>query len=293
MMDLNFLYYAMGGVSLAGIVLATTIAVRADFLPSTGRVARYVRLVQASIPAIIVMGVTTLVVGLQGAFESTVQEALGWDFTPIVFAFEGTLVQWFQDTARTPILDWGFTAVYTVGAFTIYHYPFYFCVLTGRSRSALVIAFALAAIWSVGILAYFFLPVYEVWFTSQAPYNYGHVVNVLFETMPSTAASPYYMDAINNNFPSLHVGASMGVVLALRAAGEKLLFRILMPFSTAIAIATMYLGIHWMVDVVAGVLLAWGASLLAVRAADAFLARGRARATQAGRASSDSVPDSP
>ncbi len=268
MMDLNFLYYAMGGVTLVSVVLVTTVLVRKDVVASEGRIARFAGRIQGSWPAVLIMAITTLVVGVQGAFESTVHDALGWDFTWVVYAIEGQFVQTFQDTLRNPILDWVFTAVYTVGAFWLYHLPFWFCVLTGRSRSALIVALSLAGIWIVGILAYFFLPVFEVWVTSDAPYNYGHVVNVLFDTMPSTRDSPYYMAAINNNFPSLHVGTTMGVVLALRYAGERKMFRFLFPFAAGVALATMYLGIHWVLDVIAGILLAWGAAVLATRIAD-------------------------
>ena len=265
LLDLNFLYYTMGVLSVGALLGATALMRRGGRLDPSSRFARWVARVRTSLPAIVVLSVTTLAAGLQGGFERQVQAWHGWDFTPLAWAVEGNLVERFQDAARSPALDALFVTVYTAGAFLLYFIPFYTLVAMGRGRSALRVAVTMAGIWAVGIVFYFFFPVYEVWVTAGEPYGYGQVENVLFERLPSARESDAYWTAINNNFPSLHVALSCGIATALWLARERWLAVPSTAVATGVAIATMYLGIHWAVDVVAGLALAGGAAWLAHR----------------------------
>lgn len=263
LLDLNFLYFSMGFLSVAGLSIAAWLTRRANGAASS-RFAVHAERMRAALPAIAVLSVTTIFAGMQGGLEHLVQAWHGWDFTPYVYALEGNLAERFQDALRSKWLDWPLVAVYTTGAFLLYYVPFFTLVVQGRARSAMRLAATVAAIWAVGILAYFFLPVYEVWVTSGAPYHYGQVDNVLFDYVPS-ARGPHYMTAINNNLPSLHTAISSGIAASLFFAREKWLWRVSIIVATGIAIATVYLGIHWFLDVATGLALAWGAAYLVHR----------------------------
>jgi membrane-associated phospholipid phosphatase len=260
LLDLNFLYFSMGFVSVAALSLAAWVTRRAGTVAPDSRFARHVERMRAALPAIAVLSITTIAAGMQGGLEHLVQSWHNWDFTYIVYAIEGNAAEWFQDTFRSPWLDWPLVAVYTTGAFLLYYVPFFTLVVLGRARSAMRVAATIAAIWAVGIVAYFLLPVYEVWVTAGPPYHYGNVENVLFEYIPTARDSGAYMTAINNNFPSLHTAISAGIAMSLYYAREKWLARLAGVVAGGIAVATVYLGIHWFLDVFAGLLLAWGAA---------------------------------
>lgn len=264
-LDLNFLYYAMGLISVGGLVLATWALQRAHKLDPGSRFARHVARMRTALPAVVVLSVTTIAAGLQGGFERQVQALHQWDFTWMAWAIEGNLIERFQDAARSPMLDYVFVTVYTAGAFLFYFVPFFILVAMGRGHNAMRIAATMAIIWGVGILFYFFFPVSEVWMTASAPYNYTQVENVLFEHVPSARTSEQYALATNNNFPSLHVALTTGIATALWLGRERWLAIPGTVIAVGVGIATMYLGIHWVVDVIAGIALAFAAAWLAHR----------------------------
>ncbi|PHQ46249.1 inositol phosphorylceramide synthase, partial [Halorubrum sp. C3] len=70
-----------------------------------------------------------------------------------------------------------------------------------------------------------------------------------------------------NVFPSLHTSLSVTVgTFAVLTRDEYPLWTLIaVPLSLSVVIATMYLGIHWLTDVVAGFALAFGCVALAYR----------------------------
>jgi len=262
-MDLfDVLYWGMGAIAVGGLVVGLALIRRR---PRAGPPSPLAKRLFASIPAMIVFGVTVFAVGLQNRIEPWATQTFSHDFTPLVFGFEGRAVEIIQSTLRCRALDVLLTVVYSVGAFIGYNGPFLLLVALGRSRSALTVAVAGSVVWGVAIVFYTFVPVYEVWMTAAAPYHYTKVVAVLAQTLPDTPRSAAYLLQLNNNFPSLHVAGMVGVTLALWKAGEKALFWLIAPLAVGVTSATMYLGIHWVVDVVAGIGLGWGASVVGSR----------------------------
>ena len=254
----DLLYFAMGGVAVGGVLLATLVA-RHKGDPDSW-FARYAVRLRSTVPALLLMSGVIFVVGLQGNFERTVQAWHGWDFTWVAWAIEGNAAERFQDAFRRPWLDGPVVAVYSAGAFLLYQVPFLVLVFLGRGRSAMRLAATLAVVWAVGIVCYFFVPVYEVWVTASPPYEWTHVTNVYFEYVPQARGSYNYETAINNNFPSLHVGATAAIALSLLLARERLLGVPAACVAAGVAFATVYLGIHWFVDVAAGFLVAGAAA---------------------------------
>ena len=265
LLDLNFLYYAMGLVSGGALVLAVALAVKGGALPPDSWAARHAQKVRTALPAVLVLSVGTLVAGLQGGLERPVQAWHGWDFTHWFYAIEGNAVGVIQDALRNPVLDYLLVLVYTVGAFSLYFTPFFVLVALGRGRSAMRISVTMMAIWAVGVVFYLFFPVYEVWVTASPDYPYGwtDVDPILFEYLPEARGSWGYQTALNNNFPSLHVALSCGIAMALWLAREKWLAIPSTVVAAGVTLATVYLGIHWLSDVAAGLLLAGGAAWLA------------------------------
>lgn len=265
LMSMDGIYFVLTFVAVVVAVMFTDFrALREGRFSDAGRAALRNPKVRAALPAVLVLLGVTLAVGIENRFEPWLDRT-PWDFTPLVHDVEGNAVERFQDAVRSPWLDTPLVIVYTFGAFLLYHVPFLWLVLKGRGRSAMRLALTLAVIWAVGLAFYVTVPVHEVWITSSDPYNYGEVENVLLEIDPSFRESAAYNNALDNNFPSLHVGVAVGIVVALFLAGERRLAWAWTPIAAGIVLATVYLGIHWFLDVAAGLVLAGGAGWLVHR----------------------------
>ena len=252
--DINFLYFLMGAISVGGLGVATTLLIRGGRLEGDSAFVRHVRRMQTALPAVIVLSITTIVAGIQAGFERPVHEWLGWDFTQQIYQFEGDAVGRFQAAVRHPALDLILVGFYTVTSFLHYFVPLFILVAMGRGKSALRIALTLAGIWVVGVVAYFTLPVNEVWLASKEAWYAGEPTEpILFQVMPQYD-NPTYMNSVNNNIPSLHTAVNVGIATALWMARERWLAIPSTIVAAGITTATVYLGIHWFVDVVAGIL---------------------------------------
>ena len=93
---------------------------------------------------------------------------------------------------------------------------------------------------------------------------------LLFATRPDVMALTSEVNVKSNVFPSLHTSLSVtvGTFAVLTRDEYPLWTAVAVPLSLSVVVATMYLGIHWLTDVVAGFALAFGSVALAHRFAD-------------------------
>lgn len=105
---------------------------------------------------------------------------------------------------------------------------------------------------------YLFVPVREVW---TQP---GEAPNLIL-AHEWVARHLYSFNDVNNCFPSLHTAISVGLAAVAAGSGRRRMARIVAGLAAAIVFATLFLSIHWPVDVAAGLLLAWGAAAVARR----------------------------
>ena len=110
------------------------------------------------------------------------------------------------------------------------------------------------------ILPFFWLiNVQEVWYVLGHPDMLGRT----WATEAARAAEAM------NCFPSMHTSVAFAVLLlALREKGRFFKWG-MVTFAASVIYSTMYMEIHWIVDVIAGMLFAWGV----VRLSDGLLAR--------------------
>lgn len=175
---------------------------------------------------------------------------------------------WFREpTVHDPLYD-----VYVIGFIAVYLVYAVYAYITVNRQTLVRLLFVN---WFVhGMIAlpfYLFFNVHEVW--SIMGHNWGHV--------------PY---SVKNCFPSLHTSVAFScLLLALR---ENRRFATLWSiYSVLIIFTTLYLRIHWVFDVLGGLVLGWALYLVAQRLAPFIIARLEAREMlRASRAVTRAIP---
>lgn len=163
------------------------------------------------------------------------------------------VVVWLQSMA-SPTLTAYFSFAYIYGYAFILVFPFlaYFALQDPRPLRRTIVAYGVNYVVGVG---------FYIVFIAYGPRNF---IVESAEGLLYTHYSQYQFvtTAVNdqtNVFPSLH--ASMAVTAALLAWSTRDEYPLWVPISWTLAVSvvvsTMYLGIHWAADVIAGFALAW------------------------------------
>ena len=188
---------------------------------------------------------------------------VGWNITPTIHSIEGAFVADVQSIAAPPLTTF-FSFTYIFGYVFLLVFPFvaYFALPNRRPLKCLAVAYAFN--YSIGLLFYLL-------FVSYGPRNLlpDLVKPLLYGTYPTTQILTSQVNTNTNVFPSLHTSMSVtaaGLAWTTRDAYPYWLVTAVF-FAVSIAIATMYLGIHWATDVVAGAALGW----FSIYAADRFV----------------------
>ena len=154
---------------------------------------------------------------------------------------------------QTDVLTSFFVFIYIYGYAFLLLFPFvaYFALDEMEELSMLVLAFT--ANYAIGLLFY-------TLFIAFGPRNVDPVLfeGLLYEAFPQSRTLTNEINQNTNVFPSLHTSLAMTVFFLAWVTREK--YPVWVPISGFLAISvslsTMYLGIHWFADVVAGTLLA-------------------------------------
>lgn len=210
--------------------------------------------------------------GLQGYIER-VSNTYGFEATATFHAIEGDFVSVFQ-TLFPEQAGLYFSGVYVVGYVVLLVFPLLLYLFAEsldplrRLVTAYAINYAVAVVFYAAVYAY-------------GPRNYGadsaeaaSVSEPMFDLFPDITLLTAQVNTHTNVFPSLHASLSATVLLLAVATRVELpRWTVFAAFlATNVVISTMYLGIHWLVDVLAGVVLAvvsvYGASVIVARASD-------------------------
>ena len=183
----------------------------------------------------------------------------GSNITPYIFELERTIfphnpvtvLQSFQTEAITTY----FVFIYIYGYAFLLIFPFiaYFALEEMDDLSTLLVAYT--ANYAIGLLCY-------VLFIAYGPRNFDPFLfeGVLYQAdvFPASGYLTHTVNTPENVFPSLHTSMAMTVFLLAWLTRDKYPFWVPIAGILAISVlvSTMYLGIHWLSDAVAGVALA-------------------------------------
>jgi len=193
--------------------------------------------------------------GLQGPIEHISQQ-YGIEATYLLYAIEGHTVVWFQELIPG-ILRAYFVAVYTVGYAVLLVAPavIYFFGQTVRPIRRLLVAYATN--YAVAVPLYAAVVAYGPRNAERAGGSTSADATLL-EFLPDISAITVHINSNTNVFPSLHASLSVTVLLlAVTTRTEFPRWTVLAAvLGGSIVLSTMALGIHWLTDVVAGIVLA-------------------------------------
>ncbi|MGQ3328636.1 phosphatase PAP2 family protein [Halorubrum sp. FL23] len=195
----------------------------------------------------------------------TVSELVGLQLTWAIYALEGNFVAWIQATFGSPQLTMYFSSVYVYGYVFLVAFPFLAYLALPRTTTVkrLIVAYALN--YGIGLVLYTVVFAY-------GPRNVmpDMVTSLLFTHNPEFMALTSEVNEPTNVFPSLHTSLSVtvGAFAVLTRREYPLWTPIAAWLATSVVIATMYLGIHWLTDVIGGTALALGTVYLSYQIVD-------------------------
>ncbi|UWG46605.1 Membrane-associated phospholipid phosphatase [Halanaeroarchaeum sp. HSR-CO] len=175
---------------------------------------------------------------------------LDWNLTPYIYRLEGEFVVWVQSFA-SPSLTAALGFVYLYGYAYLLIFPLlgYFLLNDSRAFKQTVVAYTLN--YAVGVVIY-------TLFVSFGPRNVDLVTGLLFTEYPEAMLVTWQVNSYTNVFPSLHTSLATTVALLAWITRDRLPRwpPIAIPLAVGVVVSTMYLGIHWATDVIAGIALA-------------------------------------
>ena len=191
-----------------------------------------------------------------------VSRLFGLQATALIYGLEGGFVAWVQATFASPALTAYFSWVYVYGYAFLLSFPVIAYLALPRTVTLRRVLVAYALNYGIG------LALYTAVF-AHGPRNVmpEMVTPLLFTNQPDVILLASEVNEASNVFPSLHTSLSVtvGTFAVLTREEYPRWTPVAVPLSLSVVVATMYLGIHWLTDVVAGFALAFGCVAFAYR----------------------------
>ena len=210
--------------------------------------------IRIALPFVLVLGVVLLINAQFRRVFSDVSQVIGFHVTHTIFRIEGTFVVYFQRIFGEQFAAY-FSFMYIYGYVFLLVFPLIAYFVLERMESFKAITIAYTANYGIGVLCYTLFIAFgprnliaDALYIGTPMYDqYSHLNLITSEANENT-----------NVFPSLHTSLSATVMLfAWKTRGAYPRWFLIAWFTgVSIIIATMYLGIHWFIDVVAGLGLA-------------------------------------
>jgi tRNA nucleotidyltransferase (CCA-adding enzyme) len=170
------------------------------------------------------------------------------DLAPAVDGLERGVVPSLQHLWNAP-LNYFFSIVYVAVHPWMLFFPILLYVLSDEERPAKAHLLMFPLAFAMALPFYILLPLTNV-------YVYHHVQSPVFELFPQLTDIYYSFTTVNNTFPSLQVAFAALTANAARYSRNRNFRVFAYAYAVCLVLATLYLNIHWIVDVLGGLLVA-------------------------------------
>ncbi len=183
------------------------------------------------------------------------------EITPYIYAIEGDIVLWVQDAFQTKLLTEGLTHFYVMGYMTVIFSSFIYPVYADDRYMADRVSLTMFYVYILAVPFYLFLNVRVT----------GDVIpgmeTLAYDLTPEIRNWFAGIDPFTNGMPSLHVGMPVAIWLAFIRWDDdgrwNRFTNLLGIFILVTSFTIVYLGIHWIADILGGVIIAHLAVALA------------------------------
>ncbi len=197
-------------------------------------------------------------------FTRGVIARLGRDYTADIYRFEGGLVAQLQHALACLPLTWFLGFIYVV-VFPCLVFVLIFVFDHLRHRRGLAMVLIGYAVNYLFVLPfYLWLPIREVFHYYRVDLNSGEVRLLLDDIHPVVMQAYRAMSGIDNCFPSFHTSLAVTMGLLAWHSRRRGFAALISSLAAANVLSTIYLGVHWLSDVAAGLVVGVLAYLLAL-----------------------------
>ena len=212
-------------------------------------ITEYFKIFKKNLPyLLIIFGVVCFHLIEVNVIDPHVTEHIRYDYANVIKNIEGDTVFWFSQH-WTPSLVYFFVIMYiAVYPFILWFSITYF-LMVDEKKSMKNLAYGLLLIYSIVLPFYLFVPITNV-------YTFYNLGSALETVIPSVEQFFYSTTTQNNCLPSLHTAMTILVAWSIYITGNKKLLYFAYFTMISVIIAVIYLSIHWITDVICGVLVA-------------------------------------
>ncbi|HUR70300.1 MAG TPA: CCA tRNA nucleotidyltransferase [Candidatus Thermoplasmatota archaeon] len=180
--------------------------------------------------------------------DPLVTNALGWDFAPMVSGLERGAVPSLSQLWN-PVTDLYFSIAYIIIHPWMLYFPILLFLLSDEERPAKATLLIYPLAYLIALPFYILFPVTNV-------FTYHGIQSPVFELFPGLVDIYYNLTTPDNAFPSLHVAIALLIGNAARYSRNRNYRYFAYVYAASVVLASLYLNIHWISDVVGGVVVA-------------------------------------
>lgn len=211
--------------------------------------------IRVAIPFFAILGLVLLInAQFRQTFED-ISHVVGFEITPMIENFEGTSIVHLQTFLGEQFIGF-FSFMYVYGYVFLLVFPILAYFVLERMNMFKSLTIAYAANYAIGLFCYILFIAYGP--RNQIPELLYLGRQPMYEQFSMLQLLTSEVNRPTNVFPSLHTSLSATVMLFAWRTREEYprWLAIATFFGVSIIVSTMYLGIHWFIDVLAGLGLA-------------------------------------
>ncbi|UCD13880.1 MAG: phosphatase PAP2 family protein [Thermoplasmatales archaeon] len=206
---------------------------------------------------VIIIGVVAFHLVEVNLLDSYFTNLVGVDFASNIQMIEDGFVYWFSQN-WIPFLVYFFVLMYiVVYPFTLWFSPLYF-LLTDDKKAMKSLSYGLLLLYVIALPFYLFFPVTNV-------YTFHGAESALGSAIPNVEQFFYSTTTYNNCLPSLHVAMALLIAKSVYLTENKKYTYFVYFCTISVILSVIYLAIHWLTDVICGVILAFSVFYLQKR----------------------------